>query len=107
MFVEDTIQQEKAFDSHSPAQLATSKKLDILMQLGVCSIVLLCLNPFDCLDFLMTHPRLYYGDTGWMVLASSCCLRQHETASKKYFQNYCLRKFVIHAIRRLGVYIAV
>lgn len=32
-------------------------KLDILLQLGVCSIIFSCLNPFDCLDFLMAYPR--------------------------------------------------
>ena len=47
-------QEEKSIEV---IKLPHITKIDILLQLGVCSLVFLYLNPFDCLDVLMSHPR--------------------------------------------------
>ena len=57
MSTDESQQQEEKQQQEEVIKCPYISKIDIFLQLGICSLVFLYLNPFDCLDFLMSHPR--------------------------------------------------
>ncbi len=74
----------------------------LLLSMGVCSNILSFLSPNEGIDLLTSHNTLIFSKSCWDDILELCQLKEFVPRFERYFNTYHPRKFVVHAIRRLG-----